>query len=170
MEEITWKNLERVFVFVRFEIKNDKNCLIADAIIVGIKNHVTNEELCDMLIEAMPEWKGRFHKETGVKQEVLYNEELEQFIVRAVELMKDNLEIQRYDLAYDLADMLHALPGIILANKKNGLKSYWKIYVKSVQKRWNCELLEEFKYLFKGGGVQRGRWFGVLFRRTDRCL
>ena len=120
-----------------------------------------------MLVQIMPEWKGRFYTKTGVKQEVLYKKELEQFIVRAVELMRDNLEIQHYDLAYDLADMLHALPDIVLANGKNGLKNYWKIYVKPVQKKWNCDLLEEFKYLFKrAGGVQRGRWFGLLFRRT----
>lgn len=153
--KIPWENLKRVFVFVRFEIKNDKNCQIADAILYGMKNHVTNEELCDMLIQAMPEWKEKFHTKTEIKQEILYNEELEQFIVHAVELMKDHLEIQHYDLAYDLADMLHALPDIVLANEKNGLKNYWKIYVKPVQKKWDLKLLEEFKYLFKRGGSTR---------------
>ncbi len=156
--ELVWENLESVFVFIRFEIKNNKNCQVADlgrimeVIINGIKNHIENEQLCDMLVQIMPEWKGRFRTKTEVKQEVICNEELEQFIVHAVELMKDNLEIQHYDLAYDLADMLHALPNIVLANEKNGLKRYWKIYVIPVQKKWNRKLLKEFKYLFKRAG------------------
>ena len=48
-------------------------------------------------------------------------------------------------MAYDIADMLHVLPEIVIANQKKRLKQYWKIYVKPFHKKWKCNIFNEFK-------------------------
>ena len=54
-------------------------------------------------------------------------------------------QIQEYKMAYDIADMLHVLPEIVIANQKKRLKQYWKIYVKPFHKKWKCNIFNEFK-------------------------
>lgn len=54
-------------------------------------------------------------------------------MIRALELMKTHILAQEYYTAYDIADMLHVLPEIVIDNNK-GLKQYWKNYVKPFKK------------------------------------
>lgn len=67
--------------------------------------------------------------------------ELKKFIIRALELMKTYILVQKYEIAYDLADMLQGLPEIAIANSEKGLKQYWKNYVKPFQKNGDVKNL-----------------------------
>lgn len=141
-----WKNLQRIFVFLRFDIKAKHNSYIIDIIIKVINNNISNEEMCKMIFYIMPEWEEQLIVEEGDVQELIFNIQLKQFIIRALELMKTNILIQEYEIAYDIADMLQGLPEIVIANNRKGLKQYWKIYVKPFQKKWNCKTFNEWKH------------------------
>lgn len=139
-----WKNLQRIFVFLRFDIKNKNNSNVIDIIIKVINNNNSNEEMCKMIVYIMPKWKGQLIVEENEEQEnegqeLIFNIQLKQFIIRALEVMKSNLLAQEYEIAYDIADILQALPDIVIANNKKGLKQYWKVYIKPFQKKWKCK-------------------------------
>ncbi len=87
-----------------------------------------------MIFYLMPRWKGQLIVEEGELQELIFNSKLKEFTIRALELMKTYIMAQEYELAYELADMLHALPEIVIDKNKKGLKQYWKNYVKPFQK------------------------------------
>jgi len=147
MEEDVWRNLKTIFIFIRFDIKNKKNVQVTDAVIKIIEENCTLEEMCKKILNIMPEWTEQLIIE-GNEKKLICKKELKIFIIRALELMKISIELQNDKMAYDIADMLHALPDIIIANRKNCLKEYWKIYVKPVQKKW--KIFKEFKYVFHG--------------------
>lgn len=149
MKANMWKNLQRIFVFLRFDIKNKNNSQIIDIIINVINNNTNNDEMCKMIFYIMPKWKGQLISEEDELQELIFDMQLKQFIIRALELMKTNILIQQYEIAYDIADMLQGLPEIVIANNKKGLKQYWEIYVKPFQKKWGCTTFNEWKNFFK---------------------
>lgn len=90
--------------------------------------------MCHMIFYLIPRWKGQLIVEEGELQELIFNSKLKEFTIRALELMKTYIMAQEYESAYELADMLHALPEIVIDNNKKGLKQYWKNYVKPFQK------------------------------------
>ncbi|MBD5088423.1 MAG: hypothetical protein HDT30_06360 [Clostridiales bacterium] len=143
-----WKKLHRIFVLLRFDIKNKNNSHVIDIIIKAIINKSSNQEMFKMIFYIMPSWKSQLIVERDDEQEIICNTKLEQFIIRSLELMKTNISIQKYKMAYDIADTLHVLPEIVIANQKKGLKQYWKIYVKPFQKKWRCNIFDEFKVVF----------------------
>ncbi len=100
-----WKNFQRIFVFLRFDIKDKNNFHIIDIIIKVINNNISNEEMCKMIFYIMPKWKGQLIVEEGEWQEMILNTQLKQFTIRALELMKTNILNQEYEIAYDIADM-----------------------------------------------------------------
>ncbi len=140
-----WKNLQKIYVFLRFDIKDKNNSHVIDIIINVINNNISNEKMCRMIFYIMPKWKRQLMDEEGEGQELIFNIQIKQFIIRALELMKTNILIQEYEIAYDIADMLQGLPEIVIANNKKGLKKYWKIYVKPFQKKWRCKTFNEWK-------------------------
>lgn len=140
-----WKNLQRIFIFLRFDIKDKNNAHVIDIIIKVINNNIRNEEMCKMLFYIMPKWEKQLIVEDSEEQEIIYNIHLGQFTIRALELMKISIINQEYEIAYDIADMLQGLPEIVIANNKKGLKQYWKIYVKSFQKKWKRKTFNRWK-------------------------
>ena len=142
-----WKNLERIFIFLRFDIKNKNNSHVIDIIIKAINNNNSNEEMCKMIFYTMPKWKEQLILKEDERKELIFCMQLKQFIIRALELMKTNILIQEYEMAYDIADMLQGLPEIVIANNKKGLKQYWKIYVKPFQKNGSVRYLMSVRIL-----------------------
>lgn len=145
MTAVMWKNLQRIFVFIRFDIKDKNNSHVIDTIINVINDNIRNNEMCHMIFYLMPRWKGQLIVEEGELQELIFNSKLKEFTIRALELMKTYIMAQEYELAYELADMLHALPEIVIDKNKKGLKQYWKNYVKPFQKKWKCNIFNEWK-------------------------
>ena len=93
----------------------------------------------------MPDWKGQLMDEEDEWQELALDMQLKEFIIRALELVKKYMLIQEYEIAYDIVDMLHGLPEIIIADNEKGLKQYWKNYVRPFQRKWKCKEFNEWK-------------------------
>ena len=79
-----WKNFYRIFVFLRFDIKNKNNVHVIDIIIKVINNNIRNEEMCQMIFNVMPKWKGQLVVEDEECQEVLSDIQLKQFTIKAI--------------------------------------------------------------------------------------
>lgn len=79
-----WKNFHRIFVFLRFDIKNKNNVHVIDIIIKVINNNIRNEEMCQMIFNVMPKWKGQLVVEDEECQEVLSDIQLKQFTIKAI--------------------------------------------------------------------------------------
>ncbi|MBQ3583826.1 MAG: hypothetical protein IJA27_03850 [Lachnospiraceae bacterium] len=141
-----WKNLQRIVVFIRFDIKNSNNPYIIEVITEAVKKNIKNEEMCEKIYYIMPKWKKQLMVEDEEGQELLSNKKLKQFIIKALELMKYNILNQEYEIAYDIADMLQGLPENINISSKKDFKQYWKIYVTPFQKKWKCKVFNEWKY------------------------
>ena len=140
-----WKNLQRIFVFIRFDVKDNNNSYIIDTIIRAVNNNIGNDEMCKMIFYLMPDWKGQLMDEEDEWQELALDMQLKEFIIRALELVKKYMLIQEYEIAYDIVDMLHGLPEIIIADNEKGLKQYWKNYVRPFQRKWKCKEFNERK-------------------------
>lgn len=106
-----WENMHRVLVFTRADIYKDKNPEIIKDLISQIQEEVTNDEL---------------HKEA------------KDFSIRTLQVVYEELVAKNYDVAYDIVDMLHAFPHVVLRNDIKELKRYRKVYVKPlIKKRMN---------------------------------
>ena len=148
MELTKWENLERIFILIRFDIKNKNNTQIADIVIHVINNNLSNSELCEMISGLIPSWKKQLIFLSAEETEVPCSKEIKLFIIKTLEFMKTYLSNLQYDTAYDIADILQGLYGIILANSKKSLKQYWKAYIKPFQKKWNSNIFYNFKDTF----------------------
>jgi len=148
MEQSKWKNLERIFIQLRFDIKNQNNSQIVDIVIRAINNNLSNFELCEMISCLMPTWKKQFIFNSIEQTEITCSKEIKLFMIKALDFMKNCLSNLQYDIAYDIADILQGLYGILLADSKKSLKQYWKIYIKPFQKKWNSDIFYNFKDTF----------------------
>ncbi|MDE6233152.1 MAG: hypothetical protein K2M60_07385 [Lachnospiraceae bacterium] len=86
-----WKNLHRIFVFIRFDIKDKKNSHVIDIIINAINSNIRNDEMCKLIYCLMPKWKGQLIVEETELQEMIPNKQIKEFIIRALELMKTHI-------------------------------------------------------------------------------
>lgn len=148
MEQSKWNNLEKIFILMRFDIKNQNNGQIADIVIQSINQNFTSSELCKAVSSLMPEWKAHFVSSTSAKKDLACSEEITSFIIKALEFFKINLQTQQYQISYDIVDILQGLYGIVLSNSKQSLKNYWKIYIKPFHKKHHTTIFQEFKNTF----------------------
>lgn len=130
--------------FFRYDIKNKNNLEVVDILIKVINDNVSNDKMCRMILDKMPMWNEQLVVEGDNRKEVFDNKSRKLFVIEALELLKDKLLFREYEMAYDIADILQGLPDIVISNKKEGFRQYWKLYVKPFQKKWNLNIFNEF--------------------------
>lgn len=136
-------------VFIRFDIKNQNNIKIIEMLIYGIENNLCTTELSAMLIEVMPYMENQLINEKDVEE--VFDFEIEKyrnFILIALQAIKENIQLKKYEIAYDIADILHTFPDFVISNNKKEMKKYWKVYVNPFIKKWKCNLFKEMKKCF----------------------
>lgn len=148
MEQSKWENLERIFIWMRFDIENQNNEQITDIIIQSITQNLTNLELYKAISNLMPEWKTRLISNRPDQKDLRCSSEITLFIIKALKFLKISLQTQHYQISYDITDILQGLYGVLLANSKKSLKQYWKIYIKPFQKKHHTTIFQEFKNTF----------------------
>lgn len=103
-----------------------------------------------LIVKIMPDWRARLKYEES--EYYFIQKEVIEFMKTAIHIMKDSLNTDRFDIAYDIADMLHVLPDIIIQRNKKQLKrcwrSYWKVYVEPLYKKWKCDAFTKYKKFF----------------------
>ena len=139
-------NLQRIMVFLRFDIKNKRNNDILCILIQAFDGLISNKEMCDAIVKIMPDWKTQLKYEESENQFV--QEKVIEFVKKAMQILGDSLSTHEFDIAYDIADILHVLPDIVIQNEKKSLKKYWKVYIEGFNKKWQCDALAKFKRYF----------------------
>ncbi|MDE7183112.1 MAG: hypothetical protein K2O40_01275 [Lachnospiraceae bacterium] len=136
------ENLKSIMILMRSDIRNRRGEEIVHLFHRAFLNQMRNSELCEKMIEMMPEWRGWLID--GEKTDQVIPDRLLAFVNLALEVMREALHAGEFEMAYDLADMLHVLPDVIADNDKASRRSYWKIFVVSFQKKWHCNIFHKF--------------------------
>lgn len=147
MDENMLTNLQRVMVFLRSDIKSKKNIDILCILIQAFDGLINNKEMYDEIIKIIPDWKTQLIYERY--EYCFVQKEIIDFVKIAIQIMVNNLRANKFDIAYDIADILHVLPDVIIQKEKKGLKKYWKTYVERFNNKWKCEDLTKFKKYFR---------------------
>lgn len=114
---------------------------------------INNKEMCDEIIKIIPNWKAQLICE-GYEY-CLVQKEIIDFVKIAIQIMADSLKSNKFEIAYDIADMLHVLPDVVIQKEKKGLKKYWKTYVEKFNNKWKCDDLVKFKKYFRQHCITR---------------
>lgn len=143
-------NFYTIMITIRFDIKNKENKDIVCILMKAFDGLINNKEMCDAIVKIMPDWRARLKYEES--EYYFIPKEVIEFMKTAIHIMKDSLNTDRFDIAYDIADMLHVLPDIIIQRNKKQLKrcwrSYWKVYVEPLYKKWKCDAFTKYKKFF----------------------
>lgn len=62
----------------------------------------------------MPIWEKQLIIYDNFNDGLFYNKELESFIIKSLKFIKEYMIHNNFDIAYDIADILHTLPQIII--------------------------------------------------------
>jgi hypothetical protein len=98
-------------------------------------NEITNFEMVKLLLQVQPNFSEQLIIKDGEECEV--SEELKKFFVIILNHIMEQLKEENYDMVYDLVDMLHVFPDVIIEDKRKGKKDYWKLFVKPIIKKWD---------------------------------
>lgn len=146
MNEYMLINFQRIMVFLRCDIKDRRSIDILCILMKAFDGLINNEEMCDEIVKIMPDWKAQLiyarYEYCFIQQEII------EFMKIAVQIMVDSLSSKELDIAYDIADILHVLPDVIIQKDKKGLKKYWETYVERFNDKWKCGDLAKFKRYF----------------------
>lgn len=142
-------NVQRIMVFMRFNISSPQNTELVDILTNCMNSNCDNCLLVDLISNRQGELREQLLLEEGEGYGT--NNNIKSFLLQMLEFISEGVDTQNYDMAYDIVDMLHVLPDVIIANDRKQLKQYWKIYVKPVLKRRKRERVYEIKktYYFK---------------------
>lgn len=146
MNENMLNNIQRIMVFLRSDIKNKKNIDIIYILIQAFDGLINNKEMCDEIIKIIPDWKTQLIYE-GYEY-CFVQKEIIDFVKIAIQIMVDSLRSNKFDIAYDIADILHVLPDVVIQKQKKGLKKYWKTYVERFNNKWKSDDLAKFRKYF----------------------
>lgn len=125
--------MQRILVFIRSDINSEKNIELVNILIICMENRMNNFELIKLLNGKL-DLKQQLIQDAGL--ECVDDKNISDFILTVLKYTNDALKSQNYNMAYDLVDMLHVLPDVIITGEKKQLKKYWNIYVKPFIKKW----------------------------------
>ena len=103
------ENMYRSLVLVRSDVQNSKNIEIMKMLISSLEKEMS---ACEVKKQSMD------------------------FAKTALYMVQTKLEEGEYELAYDLVDMLHAFPQVLMAKDEKQEAEYWEIYVRPVMEKW----------------------------------
>lgn len=132
-----WENVYRVLVFIRNDIYNNNNSGLIKMLIDCIGDESLNSEMATVLINNSLMERNQLILQDGEAYKV--KKEAKEFVLRVLCMIHKELDEKKYDCAYDMVDMLHVFPQVIIANDKRQIRQYWKIYVKPIMKKRNIK-------------------------------
>lgn len=135
-------NFQIVMVFMRSDIKNEENKYILEILIQAFDGKLNNQEMCEALAIRRPDWKTQLKYEENTDH--LISEKMTGFVRMALGMMEAYLVTNAFDAAYDIADLLHVLPDVVIQENEKQLKRYWKVYVRPFEKKWKCNVFTRY--------------------------
>ena len=142
MKNCMLENLKSIMILLRSDIRNRRGKELVHLCHQAFQNQMSNGEMCEKMIEMMPAWQGWLN--CGETPDWFVQEDVAAFINMALEVMEETLHAGEFEMAYDLADLLHVVPDVIAKNDKASMKRYWKVFVVKFHQKWNCNIFHKF--------------------------
>ena len=142
MNRCILENLKRIMILLRSDIQNRRGKELVHLCHQAFQNQMSNGEMCKKMIEMMPAWQDWLN--CGETPDWFVQEDVAAFINMALEVMEETLHAGEFEMAYDLADLLHVVPDVIAKNDKASMKRYWKVFVVKFHQKWNCNIFHKF--------------------------
>ena len=123
-------NMQRIFTFIRFDIKNEQNIEVIRIILQKMSS--TNSNFVNAL-------KGHFDNTDQLLLEdgdIIENCEITGFMKDMLAELENSLMQGTYAYSYDIIDLIHFLPELIISNNKKQIKSFWKTNAKNFMEKW----------------------------------
>lgn len=140
-------NIHMLLINIRFKITDTFNVKIIENIIRCLNCTLNNVEFVKLITEVDSKLLQQLVMEDGDKIKIFNSYKV--FMVDMLEITIDELYKNNYDLAYDIIDMLHVLPEIMLSEDRRAIRRYYKFYVKPIVKKWNfCKISHLKRYFY----------------------
>lgn len=126
------ENMHRILVLIRSKIRDEKNVELLETLSISIKNELKNTEMVNLILEIAPE----FQKQLLLQDDADFKltEEAKEYVLQMLCIAQNDLKENKFDDAYEIVDVLHVFPHVIIANNKEQTEEYWRIYVNPVLK------------------------------------
>ena len=90
-------------------------------------------------------WHYIYCNNVYVNHQAINNKNIYDLLIFLCCSLKELIQNNNYEQAYDLVDCIHALPEILANNNIKIPSSYWKTYVKTYQKKWDKSFLRKHR-------------------------
>lgn len=137
-------NFARTAVYLRNDITNSVNIQIADIFIEAFDHDITNNEMCEKIKDLKVTWAEGLIYDSSNEAFGDEDEKKCRFLYHALDHLRELLLAKQFDRAYDFADVLHVFPDVRIGDKKS-CKAFWKIYVRTYEKRYHDNFFEKIK-------------------------
>lgn len=113
---------------IRQDIQNEKNTEYVKILATAFCKGLSNVKMVNGLLNMEPELK----RHLLPRNSEIYDVKKEDiaFIENTLYRVQAKLQEKDYKTAYDIVDMLHVFPQVILSGDKKKREEYWKVYVK----------------------------------------
>lgn len=140
---------------IRGRIQEKSNTLIISQMIkvLGEKSN-TDDNQIRKAISSVSEldceyWEFAYHNNAYVTHYTMNKPAINDLLIKLLENLLYLLNNKDFEMAYDLVDSVHCLPEIIADNNMTIPKSFWKIFIKDYQNRWDKDFLKFEKKRYK---------------------
>lgn len=131
-----WINIERIMVFLRFNIKDKTNIDILTIIKSFANAEITEEKFYTAIFDIREKWKNQLiNSETNNK--MIHDAEECLFLIKFISYAIQSIEESNFFKAYDIIDMLHAFPEVVLNGEDDSKKNFERVYLLTIIKKWN---------------------------------
>lgn len=145
MDKSLMINIHRILVFIRFDIRNPINIKLLESIVECIREKSGNGKLLEILSDEQ-----HIIKQLLLEESELYENRnnIDEFLLIILEDILNMLNSGDYDIAYEMVDLIHILPELIISNNKKDLRVYWKLNIKQYSKKKKNDLAKKSKKYF----------------------
>jgi phage-related protein len=131
-----------VIKLIRSDINDPNNIMVLDSILLMLKDTsklIENNQIrkaLSLLPQLNEKWEFVKHENYYIRTLIIKNEAVQNELLKGLTELKFLLQSDKFTQAYDLADVLHALPEIISDNNGSIPKSYRKTFTDPYKKKW----------------------------------
>lgn len=151
MSDLFLLNLEKIFIYIRYDLERIENRNIILCVINIINEfECDNNELCKQIKSLSLELGKCIILSNKIDIKIANRMVYGQFLIDTLNFFLRLLNDNEYEKSYDVIDILHAVPNVIIVNEKKSKRLFYKTYIKRFSKKWKEHYFDKVKVLFEG--------------------
>lgn len=141
MNDALLNNIKECMIYFR----NNTDADDLDKVIFYIKDAMYyHENLSQMLKKNTPQIVMKLALSEEMNSSEIEYPVIEQFLFDCFEYLLEAIARKEMALVYDLSDMMQGIPDLEYWSVSKDMRSYWKVYVVPVKKKWKLVRLTAF--------------------------